>query len=175
MNVRPMTLAFVLALARNASAAPAVDYTREVKPILTARCTSCHGAIRQKAGLRLDTAEFVRRGGDSGPAVAPGKSSDSLLIDRVTGADGLDRMPPDSEGVALSDSRGCRAARVDRPGCQSPAGANSRRPAQTLGVSEPEAADDSTPRGCSLGSKSDRRLPCRRPSVARPDAESSGK
>src|SRR5262249_37898977 len=61
----------------------------------------CHGAIRQKAGLRLDTAEFVRRGGDSGPAVVPGRSSESLLIDRVTGADGLDRMPPESEGAAL--------------------------------------------------------------------------
>ena len=80
-----MFLAFVLGLAQTAPVAPSVDYTREVKPILTARCTSCHGAIRQKAGLRLDTAEFVRRGGESGPAVEPGKSSESLLIDRVTG------------------------------------------------------------------------------------------
>ncbi len=64
MNVKPMILAFVLGLAQNAAAAPPVDYAREVKPILAARCTSCHGAIRQKAGLRLDTAEFVRRGGE---------------------------------------------------------------------------------------------------------------
>ena len=102
MNVKPMILAFVMALAAQAAAAP-VDYVREVKPILAARCTSCHGAIRQKAGLRLDTAEFVRRGGDSGPAVEPGKSSESLLIDRINGADGLDRMPPESEGVALGE------------------------------------------------------------------------
>ncbi len=52
---------------------PAVDYAREVKPLLAVRCTSCHGAIRQKAGLRLDTAALIRRGGDSGPAVEPGK------------------------------------------------------------------------------------------------------
>ena len=103
MNFKPMILAFVLVLAKNAAAAPAVDYVREVKPILAARCTSCHGAIRQKAHLRLDTAEFARRGGDSGPAVEPGKSSESLLIDRVTGADGLNRMPPESEGVALGE------------------------------------------------------------------------
>ena len=124
MNVKPMILAFVLGLAQNAAAAPPVDYVREVKPILAARCTSCHGAIRQKAGLRLDTAEFVRRGGDSGPAVEPGKSSESLLIDRVTGADGSDRMPPESEGVALERRRGRGAPRLDRPGCQGPARAD---------------------------------------------------
>ncbi len=103
MNVKLINLALVLGLAPMAAAAPPVDYGREVKPILAARCTACHGAIRQKAGLRVDTAEFVRRGGESGPAVEAGKSSESLLIDRVTGADGTDRMPPESEGVALSE------------------------------------------------------------------------
>ena len=101
MNLEPMILALVLGLAQDAPAATPVDYLREVKPILAARCTSCHGAIRQKAGLRLDTAEFIRRGGDGGPAVEPGKSGESLLIDRVTAADGPDRMPPESEGVPL--------------------------------------------------------------------------
>ena len=120
MNVKPMILAFVLALAQTAAAAPPVDYVREVKPILTARCTSCHGAIRQKAGLRLDTAEFVRRGGDSGPAVEPGKSGESLLIDRVTGADGSDRMPPESEGVA--------AQRTARSPCFAPGSTRVPRP-----------------------------------------------
>jgi len=102
MKLQPMILAFVLGLVQPAGAAPPVDYGREVKPILAARCTSCHGAIRQKAGLRLDTADFVRRGGEGGPAVEPGKSGESLLIDRVTGADGSDRMPPESEGNPLS-------------------------------------------------------------------------
>src|SRR6516165_7044748 len=83
INHQPMIVVFVLALATAVPAAPPVDYGREVKPILSARCTSCHGAIRQKAGLRLDTAEFARRGGESGPAVEPGNSQASLLIDRV--------------------------------------------------------------------------------------------
>jgi hypothetical protein len=81
---------------------PAVDYTREVKPVLAARCTSCHGAIRQKAGLRLDTAELIRRGGDSGPAIETGHSDESLLIERVTAAERAERMPPESEGTPLS-------------------------------------------------------------------------
>jgi hypothetical protein len=102
MKLERMTLAFMFALAEPANAAPPVDYGREIKPILTARCTSCHGAMRQKAGLRLDNAELIRRGGDGGPAIEPGKSGESLLIDRVTGADGWDRMPPESEGKPLS-------------------------------------------------------------------------
>jgi hypothetical protein len=97
-----MIVAIILALTPPVLAAPPVDYGVEVKPILRARCTSCHGAIRQKAGLRLDTAEFVRRGGKSGRAIEPGDSGESLIIDRVTGVDGSDRMPPESEGVPLS-------------------------------------------------------------------------
>ena len=82
-----MITAILLAVV--AGAGPEVDYARDVKPILAARCTSCHGAIRQKAGLRLDTADLIRRGGDSGPAIEPGQSGESLLIERVTAADGV--------------------------------------------------------------------------------------
>src|SRR4051812_18115909 len=57
-------------------AAGPVDYLRDVKPILSARCYGCHGAVRQKGGLRLDTAELARRGGDSGPAFTAGRSAD---------------------------------------------------------------------------------------------------
>ncbi len=99
-----MILALVLAVASNSEAAAPVNYGHDVKPVLVARCTSCHGAIRQKGGLRLDTAEFVRAGGESGPAVEPGKSAESLLIDRVTAADDSNRMPPASDGVRLSDA-----------------------------------------------------------------------
>src|SRR3954466_7401922 len=95
ISVTPLLIASLLGFA------PPVDYARDVKPILTARCTSCHGAIRQKAGLRLDTGELVRRGGEGGPAVEPGKSGESLLIERVTAADVSERMPPESEGVPL--------------------------------------------------------------------------
>ncbi len=103
MNVELMMLAAVVGLAQDATSASPVDYARDIKPMLAARCTSCHGAVRQKAGLRLDTAEFVRRGGKGGPAVAAGKSGESLLILRVSGSDGLDRMPPENEGVGLSE------------------------------------------------------------------------
>src|SRR4051794_29187818 len=79
----------------------AVDYATQIKPILVARCYACHSALRKKSGLRLDTAAALLEGGDAGPAIQPGKANASYLIDMLTGASGT-RMPPESEGAALS-------------------------------------------------------------------------
>jgi hypothetical protein len=84
--------------------AQSVDYLRDVKPLLKARCYACHGALQQKAKLRLDTAASIRKGGRSGPAVVVGKSGESVLIEAVTGNDRR-RMPPEDQGEALSDSQ----------------------------------------------------------------------
>ncbi len=76
-----------------------VDYLRDVKPILKARCYACHGAWKQEAGLRVDTARQIRQGGESGAAVAAGNAADSLLVRRIS-ADESERMPP--EGPPLT-------------------------------------------------------------------------
>ena len=73
-----------------------VDYQTQIKPILRARCYACHGALKQKAGLRLDTAALAIKGGDSGAAITPG-DGESLLLTRVTAADEVERMPPEGE------------------------------------------------------------------------------
>src|SRR5262245_21706137 len=78
-----------------------VDYVKQVKPILVARCYACHSALRKKSGLRVDTAAELISGGDAGPAVVPGKSADSYLISMLTGESGT-RMPPENEGAALT-------------------------------------------------------------------------
>ena len=80
----------------------AVDYLREIKPLLEHKCYACHGAFKQQAGLRLDTAAALIKGGDSGTPIAIGKPNDSLLIDVLTGAAGL-RMPPENEGSPLTE------------------------------------------------------------------------
>ncbi len=98
----------------------AVDYTRDIKPVLSKRCYACHGALQQRAGLRLDTASLMKKGGDSGAAVEPGSSGESLIIDAITGAQGW-RMPPESEGSPLSaDEIGRIKAWIDQ-GAKSPA------------------------------------------------------
>jgi hypothetical protein len=78
-----------------------VDYLRDVKPILSARCFPCHSAVRQRANLRLDAVSLIRKGGRHGPAIVPGKSEESLLIQAILG-DERPRMPPESEGTALA-------------------------------------------------------------------------
>src|SRR4051795_9247049 len=78
----------------NALAADTVDYTRDIKPILTKNCTTCHGAAKQRSGLRLDTAKAALEGGNSGPVVVAGKSAASRLIHAVTGTQDAPKMPP---------------------------------------------------------------------------------
>ncbi len=79
--------------------AGAADYLRDIKPVLKARCYACHGALKQKVGLRVDTAANIRKGAKGGAIVAPGNPTDSELLYRLTTKDLADRMPP--EGAAL--------------------------------------------------------------------------
>ena len=74
--------------------AGAADYLRDVKPLLAEHCYRCHGASQQKHGLRLDTAAFVLKGGEHGPAIKPGRSAESLLVQVTEGTHpDLTRMP----------------------------------------------------------------------------------
>src|SRR5688572_26874703 len=67
-----------------AAAAPADDHFRQkVKPLLDSRCISCHGAEKQKGGLRLDSRAATLKGGENGPAMIPGKPGQSLLLQAV--------------------------------------------------------------------------------------------
>src|SRR5262245_22493307 len=77
--------------------AEAVDFHREVQPILAAKCTRCHGPARQRSGLRLDRKAFALKGGDSGPILVAGESKRSLLIERVSATSLDTRMPPEGE------------------------------------------------------------------------------
>ncbi len=83
-------------------AAEAVDFARDVKPILAARCYQCHGKDKQESGLRLDVVAALLAGGNSGPALVAGKSGESLLIQAVTGAEDVSKMPPKGEGLTAA-------------------------------------------------------------------------
>ena len=85
---------------RAADGSATVDYAREVKPLLAGKCYACHGALKHEGSLRLDTREFVLRGGDGGAAIVPGDAGRSLLLARLT-APIDERMPPEGEGEAL--------------------------------------------------------------------------
>ncbi len=89
----------LLSIAATLSAAedPAVEhFEKRVRPLLIERCHKCHLAERAKGGLRLNSAESLRRGGESGPVVVPGKPDESLIIQAVRHEQGL-KMPPDGK------------------------------------------------------------------------------
>jgi mono/diheme cytochrome c family protein len=92
----------LLAVAQIAAADDAVDYIRQIKPLLKAHCYACHGALKQEGGLRLDTAALALKGGDNGPALVAGKPTASAIIERVTSSDASVRMP--QEGTLLTAS-----------------------------------------------------------------------
>ena len=71
-----------------------VEYETHVKPILAAKCFSCHGPKQQQSGLRLDLRQNALRGGDYGPVIIQGKSGESKLIHRITGSNAGLQMPP---------------------------------------------------------------------------------
>src|SRR4051812_33869501 len=79
------------------TAAPPADYARDVRPILEARCYECHGTKKTRGRLRLDVKISALKGGSTGPAVIPGNADDSLMVRRVLGLDGEDRMPLDKD------------------------------------------------------------------------------
>jgi hypothetical protein len=63
-----------------------VVFSTEIAPLLSARCDSCHGEKKQESGLRLDSREALLKGGEHGPALVPGRSADSLIVQVVAGA-----------------------------------------------------------------------------------------
>ncbi|MFG0333479.1 MAG: DUF1553 domain-containing protein, partial [Maioricimonas sp. JB049] len=68
-----------------------LTYEKHIRPIFRAHCFDCHGATEEiEGGLDLRLVRFLKKGGDSGPAIVPGNLDESYLIERVRSGD----MPP---------------------------------------------------------------------------------
>ncbi len=68
----------------------AVDFDRQIAPLLASRCLDCHNKTEHKGGLDLSQSKTALAGGDSGKVLSPGDLSESLLWDYVSS----DEMPP---------------------------------------------------------------------------------
>lgn len=79
----------------------AVDFVRDVQPILATRCHQCHGPSKQEAALRLDHKPSALKGGDFGVAIIPGDPEKSRLMLAVRGVNPKMRMP--RKGGPLSE------------------------------------------------------------------------
>ena len=83
------------------ASAPNAFFENEIRPLLAEHCFKCHGEKKQKGGLRLDSREAMLKGGDTAPAVVPGKADQSLLIKAISYQGEL-KMPREGK---LSDAK----------------------------------------------------------------------
>ncbi|MEZ5942799.1 MAG: DUF1553 domain-containing protein [Planctomycetaceae bacterium] len=83
-------------------------YQKEVKPLLKTKCVSCHGPLKQEAGLRLDTGELVRKGSENGQVVDLDDPVQSELLRRIASTEEFERMPPEGEQVTASQQEAIR-------------------------------------------------------------------
>ena len=112
-----LTFAFFNLLAASTRAETAV--TNEYAPvdsIFAHQCLDCHGAQDPEGKLVLESFDDLMKGGEIGPAIVPGKSVDSLLVQMIEGRfekDGKKKiMPPGNKRKKLSLTR----SRPSRPG-----------------------------------------------------------
>jgi cytochrome c len=71
-----------------------VTYAKDIRPLLEASCFRCHGEKRPHGDLRLDSLEALRKGGEDGEVIIPGKSRESPLLIAVAQLDDETAMPP---------------------------------------------------------------------------------
>ena len=84
-----------------ASAGQQVSFSKDIKPIFEASCIKCHGRGRTKGDLSIESRETLIKGGESGPAIIPGKSEESHLIELVAGLDPDSVMPQKGKRLTL--------------------------------------------------------------------------
>ncbi|MBX9788901.1 MAG: DUF1553 domain-containing protein [Pirellulales bacterium] len=102
--------ALVASAAYGAEPAPAdlEFFEKQIRPVLAQHCFECHGPKKSQASLRLDVTRGWLTGGDSGPAVVPGKPAESLLIQAIAYDGENVEMPPTgklpAETIALLTS-----------------------------------------------------------------------
>ena len=100
-------------------AAVGESYSTQIKPLLAKHCALCHGSQKQQSGLRIDSAQGILDGGDTGPAIVPGDSAKSILAQAIMGAEGISKMPP--EGPSLSAAEIALIRKWIDDGAKSPA------------------------------------------------------
>ncbi|MBT5377762.1 MAG: DUF1553 domain-containing protein [Opitutae bacterium] len=92
------------------------DYN-QVKTLLAAKCYSCHGVLKQKAKLRLDTRHLMLKS----EVIIPGKAAESLLIKKILEEE-EDRMPPPEDGAPLKPDEIALLRRWIDDGAKAPTG-----------------------------------------------------
>jgi hypothetical protein len=96
------------------AASDPMDFGRDIQPILTKACLTCHCADKQKGGLRLDDSVEAFKGSNSGPVIKPGDGAGSRLLQVVAGLDADVKMPPGKEKALTVEEVGKLRAWIDQ-------------------------------------------------------------
>ena len=78
-------------------------FETRIRPLLVTHCLKCHGAQKQEADLRLDTAQQWQKGGLSGAVIIPGEPENSLLLRAVQKTDPDLKMPPGDKQLSAQE------------------------------------------------------------------------
>jgi len=104
-----------------------VTFEKDIQSIFKANCVDCHGAVRPRNDLRLDSLDAVLKGGRDGKVIVPGQSEKSELVVNICWEAGPEHpMPPKPQ------------ARRAGPGAANPPAANP--PAAAPPAAAPPAA-----------------------------------
>src|SRR6056297_1925764 len=102
--VKSVLLATAIVVLQTQAQTAEVDFVRDVRPIFEKHCYSCHGATKQKSGLRLDVKSEAFKGGDGyGPSLIAGEADESPLIELVSSDDEYSRMPPEGDPLSAEE------------------------------------------------------------------------
>jgi WD40 repeat protein len=93
------SIAVTLAIVPLAHAAD-LDFYRDVYPFLKSNCVGCHNKTTTKARLNMETPELMLKGGESGPALVPGKGEESLVVAASSHLKDMEMPPPDNKSGA---------------------------------------------------------------------------
>ena len=97
---RYLSSALLALAALSAPAAEKVDFSNQVKPILEAACTHCHGAEKDKGDFRLHTKEDMMKGNENGPGLtAKDATKSAIYTTLILPHDDEMVMPPEKEGL----------------------------------------------------------------------------
>lgn len=136
----------------------AIDFQREIQPILRAHCYECHAGATEEGGLNLGVKAKAMQGGDSDAVILPGNSKESLLVQLISGIDQDRMMPPEGNKPLTEPQIGLLRDWIDQ-GASWPEGADVMDPKldrakthwafQRLGQvhSPPQGSDDNWSKG----------------------------
>ncbi len=78
-------------------------FEAKIRPVLAVTCFRCHGDAKTSGELRVDSRDRLLAGGESGPAIVPGKPEESLLIQAISRKPDVSAMPPEKEQTLRPD------------------------------------------------------------------------